>query len=186
MQKRPKGGKEKEPIPCPSAVVEYNQSMNGVDITDQYLSYFSLTKRKTTKWWKKLFWRIIYICILNSFVVFRVNNPDSGISTHRQFRILLMEQLTKPLLIARASPQSSVGLNHGGRRPGEDLSRLKGKHFAYVDTSKRRRCVVCYNKKTLNNKRKDTKVSSFCPKCEEYMCIGVCFEKYHTLVDYKH
>ena len=180
VQKRAKGSKEKEPIPCPSAIAEYNRSMNGVDITDQHLSYYSLTKRKTTKWWKKLFWRLIDICILNSCILFRANDPDSEIKTHRQFRILLVEQLTKPLLMARANPDSGVPSSHAG----EDLTRLKGKHFVYSDTSKQR-CVVCYSKKNAN-KRKDTKVSTFCPKCEEYMCIGVCFEKYHTQVDYKH
>ena len=38
----------------------------------------------------------------------------------------------------------------------------------------------------LQDKRKDTKVTTYCPKCKKYMCIGSCFEKYHTLVDYKH
>ncbi len=77
VQKRPRGGKDKEPIPCPTAIVEYNQNMNGVDITDQYLSYHSLTKRKTVKWWKKLLWRLIDICILNASVIYKINNPDS-------------------------------------------------------------------------------------------------------------
>jgi len=49
IQKRPKGGREREPIPCPSAIVEYNQHMNGVDITDQHLSYHSLTRKVVEK-----------------------------------------------------------------------------------------------------------------------------------------
>ena len=69
VQKRPKGITETEHIPCPTAIVEYNYCMNGVDIADQHLSYYSLTKRKTTKWWKKLFWRLIDMCILNSYCV---------------------------------------------------------------------------------------------------------------------
>ena len=52
--KRPKGGKEKEPVPYPTAIVEYNQCMNEVDLSDQHLSYHSLSNRKTIKWWKKL------------------------------------------------------------------------------------------------------------------------------------
>ena len=55
IQKRPKGGRETEQIPCPSAIVEYNHHMNGVDIADQHLSYHSLTCRKTVKWWKNYF-----------------------------------------------------------------------------------------------------------------------------------
>ena len=54
VEKRRKGEKDKEAIPCPIAIVECNQYMNGVDLTDQHLSYHSLTVRKTTKWWKKL------------------------------------------------------------------------------------------------------------------------------------
>ena len=98
-----KEGKDKEPIPCPIAITEYNQNMNGVDLTDQYLSYHSLTKRKTIKWWKKLFWRLIDICILNAAIVFCINNPDSDIKTNRQFRLALIEELVQPLLLAKAS-----------------------------------------------------------------------------------
>lgn len=69
VHKRPKGGRDREPIPCPSAILEYNQYMNPVDLADQHLSYHSLTVRKTIKWWKKLFWRLIDTAILNSSIV---------------------------------------------------------------------------------------------------------------------
>jgi len=36
--KRPKGGNEKRPIPCPTIIDDYNQYMCGVDLTDQNLS----------------------------------------------------------------------------------------------------------------------------------------------------
>ena len=42
VMKRPKGGREKVPIPCPTAVYDYNQFMGGVDLVGQYLSYYSL------------------------------------------------------------------------------------------------------------------------------------------------
>lgn len=51
--KRPKGEREKRQIPCPTAIVDYNQYMGGVDLTDQLLSYYSMTSRRTLKWWKK-------------------------------------------------------------------------------------------------------------------------------------
>ena len=184
IQKRPKGGREREPIPCPSAIVEYNQHMNGVDITDQHLSYHSLTRRKTVKWWKKLFWRLIDLSILNSSIVFRQNHPESGITSNRVFRIQLVEEMIKPLLHVRASVHTSLRSSTGGRRPSdENLDRLKGKHFPYR-ASCRKRCVVCCSKK--GSKRVDMKVSICCPKCKQHMCLGTCFEKYHTLVNYKH
>jgi len=148
--------------------------MNGVDITDQYLSYHSLTKRKTLKWWKKLFWRLIDICILNASVIYKINNPDSTIKTNHQFRLALIDELVQPLLVAKASGQSA--LYQGGRRPSKDLSRLKEKHFPYHHKSMRKRCIICSNTKNVNNKRKDTKVRVYCPKCDVFMCVGECFE----------
>ena len=43
--KRPKGSREKVPVACPTCIVDYNSFMGGVDLTDQYLSYYSLTNR---------------------------------------------------------------------------------------------------------------------------------------------
>ena len=100
--------------------------MIGVDLSDQHLSYHSLSKRKTIKWWKKLFWRLIDICILNASIVFRVNNPNSKIKTNRQFRLALMLELTEPMINATASGESRVCSR--GRRPRAYLSRLNGKH----------------------------------------------------------
>ena len=81
---RPKGAKEKS-THCPSMIVDYNQNMGGVDLTDQYLSYYSLTKRRTLKWWKKVFWRLIDMCAkfmgYLSIQFFKLHN------THKLFRL---------------------------------------------------------------------------------------------------
>jgi len=82
VMKRPKGSKEKVPVACPTCVVDYNSFMGGVDLTDQYLSYYTLTNRKTVKWWKKVFWRLIDMSILNSFIIFKTNFPESDINSH--------------------------------------------------------------------------------------------------------
>ena len=67
--KRPKGSHQKQPLPCPTCVKDYNLFMGGVDLADQYLSYYSLTQRRTLKWWKKMFWRMMDISILNSWII---------------------------------------------------------------------------------------------------------------------
>ncbi len=182
VMKRPKGSREKEPLPCPSCICDYNLYMGGVDLADQYISYYSLTQRKTIKWWKNFFWRIIDICILNAWIIFRANFPESEINSHRLFRIELIHQMVQPLLTLRADPECPLRLSGSGKRPAAE-KRLCGKHFANK-SSKRARCAVCYNKKTPHGKRKDTKVSTFCPKCDVYLCIGGCFEKFHTQSKY--
>ncbi len=41
---------------------------------------------------------------------FKKKNPSSGIKSNRQFRILLVEQLTKPLLVMSADPDYGLRL----------------------------------------------------------------------------
>jgi len=66
--KWPKGSRDKVPVPCPTCVVDYNTYMGGIDLTDQYLSYYCFTNRKTVKWCK-VFWRLVDKSILNSFMI---------------------------------------------------------------------------------------------------------------------
>ena len=61
----------------------------------------------------------------------------------------------------------------------DSLTRLQGKHFPYMQP-RRGRCKVCGSSKNTNGKIKDTKVRSYCPKCNVSLCIGNCFELYHT------
>ena len=84
-------------------------------MTDQYLSYYSLTTRRTLKWWKKVFWRLINICVLNLWVIYRSNFPDSTINTHKLFRLKLIEELVQPILTSRTSPECPSHLYTKGR-----------------------------------------------------------------------
>ena len=77
VMKRPKGGCEKVPIPCQTAVYDYNQFMGGIDLVDQNPSYYSLTLQRMIKWRKKVFWRLIDFSIVNSWIIFHVNHPNS-------------------------------------------------------------------------------------------------------------
>ena len=47
-----------EQITKPKLIVDYNENMNGVDRCDQLLVYYALN-RKTTKWWKRLFFSFV-------------------------------------------------------------------------------------------------------------------------------
>ena len=89
VMKRSKGGHEKRPLSCPTMI---NDS-NGVDLTDQHLSYYSVTTWKTLKWWKKCFWRLLDIYIVNSWIIFCQNIPQSAIKSQRLFRLKLIEKL---------------------------------------------------------------------------------------------
>ena len=171
VMKRPKGSRDKQPVPCPTAIIDYNQYMGGVDLMDQHLSYYSMTARRTLKWWKKIFWRLVDISVVNSWIIFRCNNPESDVKTHREFRMKLADQLVQPLLDLRASVDCPKHLcNSKGRSAKGSYVRLLGKHFAYKAT-KRGRCSVCYSDVSpATNKKKDKKTQNYCRKCEVYLC----------------
>ena len=132
------------------------------------------------KWWRRIFWRMIDHIIVNAYVIYIANNSSllEKSKTRVQFRLELAELFSQPAIALRRGP---------GRNPGQILPRLTGKHFPYR-TSTRKRCVVCAYKKTSprGTKYRDTKVMTWCPKCEVHLCIGTCFECYHTRVNYKH
>ena len=71
-----------------------------------------------------------------------------------------------------------------GRPSIRNLVRLKGKHFTSRNQP-RKRCAVCAKKRTPAGKVKDTKTTNYCDKCKVHLCIGRCFQRYHTLVKYK-
>ncbi|GFS04444.1 PiggyBac transposable element-derived protein 4-like [Elysia marginata] len=58
----------KEPIVKFEAVHQYNQFMGAVDRSDQMVSYDAF-KRRTLKWWKKAFFHLFMLGVLNAFLV---------------------------------------------------------------------------------------------------------------------
>ena len=168
MVEIPKHRDEQESICNPKLNFDYNVHMNGVDKCDQYLSYYSLT-RKSRKWWKKIFFRLVEISVLNAIVLYFKIHPELAehCRAHKAFHQTLVYQVVQPLLDAYASPEvlSSPG---PGRRHISNEIRLKGKHF--LETSpNRRRCVVCAYKKSANGVNKGTKTKTYSSKCERHV-----------------
>ena len=155
---------------CPNIISSYNSSMGGVDLTDQYMSYYSVG-RKTT-WWSRVFWHMHDHAAIDGLVVHRSNcRPSEKPVTNKQFSIQLAYALVTDFVAER---WVSACLSDPPRR-------FQGKHFPYK-APKRSRCRVCAYKKISprGKARKDTKTSHWCPKCEIYLCVGRRIELYHT------
>ena len=52
----------------PVCVENYNQKMGGVDLNDQMMNYYPF-ERKSIKWWKKTFFHIFRIALVNSHIL---------------------------------------------------------------------------------------------------------------------
>ena len=156
----------------PAIVIDYNKSMGGVDLNDQKLTYF-VVGHASRKWYRKIFWRIIDMSILNAFIILSECSKPNTHYRHKDFRYALCHALVQPLLDSQTSGAVAVGPG----RPGPNIFRLQGKHFAYSQAAGvRRRCKVCQVKTVVT-----------CSTCQEHvhLCLGTCFEKYHTLSKYQ-
>ena len=54
--------------PLPIAFYMYNKYMGGVELHDQNCWYYNLTL-KAVKWWRYLFWFLLNVSIINSFIL---------------------------------------------------------------------------------------------------------------------
>ena len=160
----------------PKAVAEYNKYMKGVDQVDQLLSYYGFSHH-TVKWWRRAFFYLLDMAVVNSYVLYTLKHPDKKRRlTHEQFRV----QLAIDLLSAagqRALP------SHGPRRlSSQPDARLTERHF--VTTLGRNEagrpiqqdCSICSRKKGRGRKMTTYK----CRECNLPMCVVPCFEHHHT------
>lgn len=121
------------------------------------------------------FW-LIETAIVNAFILCRINKPPQQQKKFRQRRF--RRELIRGL----------VGdVRHVPKRKRESTNndiRLDGKlHLIYhFDNRKFKDCIVC-SVRTVARKRS----VFYCKTCPDNpgICPGLCFEKYHTLVEYK-
>jgi len=55
----------------PLCVIDYNHNMGGVDSKEQLLHMYMVERKKMSKWYLKLFKRLLNATVLNSFFVYR-------------------------------------------------------------------------------------------------------------------
>lgn len=146
-----------EEIIKPTCVVEYNPNMGGVDNVDRQLS-ITQTVRKTMKWYRKLVFHLIDICLSNAHSLYKMKN--AGPTSFPAFRMEIARSLLK-IDRTQSIPRIDCSPN-----------RLVGCHFPSQSTS--RRCHLC----SLRKKTHRTKYE--CSTCHIPLCVTPCFEQYHT------
>lgn len=60
----------KKTFDCLEAIVFYNEMMGGVDKSDQYSTVYDID-RKSNKWWKRVFHRLIQMAVSNSWILYQ-------------------------------------------------------------------------------------------------------------------
>lgn len=163
----------------PRAIQLYTYFMGGVDLADQQTQYCVLLHRML-KWWKKLFiCNLLEVSMVNAKIIYKELpvNKNKRIKTDK-FRLSIIEGL----LEGYQKPSKSF------RRPVNNPDRrLLGRHFPTLNPNVigggRRSCPDCEVCSDRSKKRHQT--TYYCAQCETPMCPYPCFERYHTLQNYK-
>lgn len=75
---------EKE-LPIPTCIVDYNHTMNGIDIADQYRAYYT-AQLITVKTWMPLFFWTLDAALVNAFIIYRDIAGKSKVA-HKDFHL---------------------------------------------------------------------------------------------------
>nr|XP_003707254.1 PREDICTED: piggyBac transposable element-derived protein 4-like [Megachile rotundata] len=169
-------GGDKINILKPVIAVNYAKKMRPVDRADQYAASYCFL-RKSLKWWRKLFFWGMEMCVINSYIMYKTiqeTNNEKPLN-HLNFVKCLVDELVGTF--RQGTPS--------GIQPSTSFvdNRLDNKlHIMRSGTKKD--CAVCSDRKTPG-KRRETR--TYCVTCFRTpgLHIGDCFEKYHTLSNYK-
>ncbi|XP_033326115.2 piggyBac transposable element-derived protein 4 [Megalopta genalis] len=161
-------------IKKPNVILNYLKYMDGVDRADQYVSKYCFLQ-KSLKWWRKLFLGGMETCLINSYILYKLERNKKGEKPHDHLRFLktLVEQLRGPYRQRREQASTSH----------TDEPRLNGKLHIVLKGPKRD-CKVCSDRSKPGGRRE---VAYYCDTCpnKPRMHLGDCFTKYHTKTNYR-
>jgi hypothetical protein len=173
---------KRKPVP----VIEYIQHMAGVDKSDQLIAYFPM-RRKSVKWWKKPFFHMMTMVIIQTQIILNKHRSQHGL------RKKCLEDVVKDLLI-QLPVVNEIPIVHAALG---DKACLTGWHFPeFLPATQKEKpyknCKVCYAKarsrgvsrKEATSRRKQTRV--WCPDCGVALCVAPCFQLWHTKKTFWH
>lgn len=165
-----------EDVLKPSCVLEYNLNMGGIDKCDMLLSSVQ-SVRKSTKWYKKLFFHFVDFALLNAYALHKIKTGENLSLADFQLKVI-SEMVQKYAKLSERTKRGRPSLR-------EAPTRLSGQHFlATVPPTEKKAhptkpCRVCSQTRYGPKKRKETRY--LCEQCVVPLCLIPCFKKYHTL-----
>ena len=119
----------------PPVIEVYNSGMNGVDVNDQYRSYYP-PGMISRKWWKYLFWFFVNLSIVNGYILEKI----AGKRKRRQLQFSI--ELAKQLI---AGYNGYKRLSNTGTRAIKSITtqeNVRG-HFLGKIQGRKRACAMC-------------------------------------------
>ena len=161
----------------PDAVVDYNLNMRMVDKSDMQVATVDCL-RKCAKWYKKFFFHLLDVCLLNSYNMWLAKTGNK--SSLRKFGLKVIQQMLDRFSPVQLRGAPSVHHISSGNLSEETLRWISIHHLVKVPqttTSKRvnqKKCAKCHK----DGLRRD--VTTYCPGCNKGLCLN-CFVPYHAM-----
>lgn len=162
----------------PQPFTDFNSSTKQLGISDTQIFFAGM---KEMKWYKKLFYHLLDLTILNSYVLFVLKTGTRPL--YQTFHRRLIRQIFERFggeAKSKPKPPSNKDL------PVRFL--LSSGHFPRLLIEKEdkgevyKSCYVCAN--TTRRPKKLKVTCYYCSVCEVPLCIVPCFERYHTIKEF--
>ncbi|GFY69337.1 piggyBac transposable element-derived protein 4 [Trichonephila inaurata madagascariensis] len=157
-------------------VMDYNNTMGGVDRMDQNLKSFEIIKKRGKKCYRKIFFHIFDIAVWNSYVA-TVKTEEKH---ELEFRLDLIDCVIE-------KKHSGLNFHPGGDQVEPNPLRLTKDTFGNnypTDKKTDRKTTQSALKRNENGKRILKETRFFCPDCDVGLCITPCFKLFHTQKDF--
>lgn len=153
----------KKTFDCPEAFNYYNRFMAGVDKCDQYSTYYEID-RKSNKWWKRVFYRLLLMTVSNSWILYKA---CQGKKTPL---IDYLIPLAEELIVSGKNENDKRKLGSGP--PSKKAKLMINVGHLPIRQGTRRRCAYC------SQKKEQVRTYYICTTCEVPLCVD-CFAPYH-------
>lgn len=149
----------------PECVLDYNKYMCGIDRADQMLSYYSIP-RKTIRWYRKVFFHLIDICLWNSFYTYRTKNNLANLK-FLEFREDVIRTILGASQKEKIDKEKNIPTDFHYLEPVSSENRKEKSPMV--------RCRQCSKEKRFSRSR------YFCSLCPEKpgLCVFPCFRDWH-------
>ncbi|PNF43126.1 hypothetical protein B7P43_G18025 [Cryptotermes secundus] len=158
----------------PAVVADYNKHMGYVDKADRMANSYGICRR-TWKWTNKLFFHLLDLTILNSYIL--LSSCGAKLS-HRDFRLALVRNMLELAGRGPPRPQRPRGRPPAVRSEPSRIGEVTIQHWPTSSTSKLR-CRECSSRGIRRT------VRTKCVRCDIGLCISGCFQEYHTKATFR-
>jgi hypothetical protein len=138
--------------------------------------------RKTVKWWKKLYFHVFNLAVVNAHIL------DNKSGKEKLSLKIFYAKVAKGLHASASSEMQALGQTSSpaGRLVVTDLFLyiILAKHAKPEGKSQRLGCVYAERVKRHTEKTMTKFTTTYCRKCDVGLCIGQCFEAYHSKLNY--